>query len=99
MKLLTKTIKAKLIDNHNKQDGTKQFRAVVKLFNPIGAGTWYLSELAPERNIAFGWCQIHEREYGYVSLDELSEYKGRLGLGIERDKYFKPTSLEELYEN
>ena len=37
----------------------------------------------------------HEKEYGYVSLDELFEFKGQFGLGIERDKFFKPKSLEE----
>jgi len=99
MKLLTKAIRDKLISNHHKQDGTKSFRAVVKLFNPTGAGTWYLSELNPDTNVAFGICQIHEKEFGYVSIDELSEYKGTFGLGIERDRYFSPTSLEVLYEN
>ena len=98
MKLLTKAIRDKLISNHKKQDGTKSFRAVVKLFNPTGAGTWYLSELNPDTNVAFGICQIHEKEFGYVSLDELSEYKGTFGLGIERDLYFKPEKLEDLYE-
>jgi hypothetical protein len=99
MKLFTKAIRDKLVSNHRQQDGTKSFRAVVKLFNPTGAGTWYLSELDPETNVAFGVCQIHEKEFGYVSIDELSEYKGAFGLGIERDKYFKPTKLEDLYEN
>ena len=99
MKLFTKAIRDKLVSNHRQQDGTKSFRAVVKLFNPTGAGTWYLSELNPETNVAFGVCQIHEKEFGYVSIDELSEYKGAFGLGIERDKYFKPTKLEDLYEN
>tara|TARA_R100000231_G_scaffold64598_1_gene52193 strand:- start:172 stop:477 length:306 start_codon:yes stop_codon:yes gene_type:complete len=88
MKQLTKAIKDKLIANHKAQDGTKSFKAVTKLFNPVGAGTWYLSELDPETNVAFGLCEIHEKELGYVSLDELSEYTGPLGLGIERDKYF-----------
>lgn len=99
MKLFTKAIRDKLVSNHRQQDGTKSFRAVVKLFNPTGAGTWYLSELDPETNVAFGVCQIHEKEFGYVSIDELSEYKGAFGLGIERDKYFKPTKLEDIYEN
>ena len=98
MKLFTKAIRDKLISNHKKQDGTKSFRAVVKLFNPTGAGTWYLSELNPDTNVAFGICQIHEKEFGYVSIDELSEYKGTFGLGIERDLYFKPEKLEDLYE-
>ena len=97
MLLVTQAQRIKLIENHKAQDGTKEFKAEVKLFNPTGAGTWYLSELDPETNIAFGLCEIHEKELGYVSLDELSEYTGPLGLGIERDKYFSSNkhTLEE----
>ena len=95
MLLLTQAQKNKLIENHKAQDGTKDFKAVVKLFNPTGVGTWYLSELDPETNVAFGLCHLFEYELGYVSLDELSEFKGKLGLGIERDTSFKSTPLEE----
>ena len=95
MLLLTQAQKNKLVENHKAQDGTKEFKAVVKLFNPTGVGTWYLSELDPETNVAFGLCEIHEKELGYVNLDELSEFKGQFGLGIERDKYFTPKTLEE----
>ena len=90
MIILTKAIKEKLIANHKAQDGTKSFKAVLKLFNPTGIGTWYLSELDPETNIAFGLCCITEKELGYVNLDELLSFKGQFGLGIERDLYFKP---------
>ena len=95
MLLLTQAQKNKLVENHKAQDGTKEFKAVVKLFNPTGVGTWYLSELDPETNVAFGLCEIHEKELGYVSLDELSEFKGQFGLGIERDKYFISMSLND----
>ena len=96
MNLFTKAIKNKLIANHNNQDGTKTFKAVLKLFNPTGIGTWYLSELDPETNIAFGLCDLGTPELGYVSIDELQSFKGRMGLGIERDRWFQPTSFEEL---
>ena len=88
MKLLTETQRKKLIDNHNKQDGTKSFKVVVKLFDPQGSGTWFLTELNPDTNIAFGLCHITEAEIGYVDLDELQSYKGVFGLGIERDKFW-----------
>jgi len=96
MNLFTKAIKNKLIANHNNQDGTKTFKAVLKLFNPTGIGTWYLSELDPETNVAFGLCDLGTPELGYVSIDELQSFKGRMGLGIERDIWFQPTSFEEL---
>ena len=95
MQILTKAIKEKLIANHKEQDGTKSFKAVLKLFNPTGIGTWYLSELNPENNNAFGLCCLTEEEFGYVNLDELLGYKGQLGLGIERDRYFKPKTFDE----
>ena len=95
MKQITKAIREKLIANHKNQDGTKEFKAVLKLFNPTGLGTWYLSELDPETNVAFGLCHITDKEYGYVDLNELENFKGALGLGIERDKFFTPKTLEE----
>ena len=69
MMILTKAIKEKLIANHKAQDGTKSFKAELKLFNPTGIGTWYLSELNPENNNAFGLCCLTEEEFGYVKFD------------------------------
>ena len=96
MQLLTKAQKEKMIKNHQEQDGTKDFKAVVKLFNPTGNGTWYLSELDPETNTAFGLCHLGFPELGYVNLDELSNIKVSMGLGIERDRWFTPKTFEEL---
>lgn len=88
MKLLTKQQYDQLVKNNKEQDGSKDFKVVAKLFNPTGIGTWYLSELNPDTNVAFGLTNLHEKEFGYVSLDELKEFKGSFGLGIERDKLF-----------
>ena len=96
MKLMTQEQKNKMIKNHNDQDGSKDFKAVIKLFDPTGSGTWYLSELDPNTNIAFGLCDLGYPELGYVSLDELSNLKVKMGLGIERDLYFTPKTFEEL---
>ena len=97
MNLFTKAIREQLIKNHKKAEGSKSSLAYVKLFNPTGKGTWYLSELDPETNVAFGLCEILEKELGYVNLDELSEIFGPFGLGIERDKYF-PSNKHTLEE-
>ena len=93
----TKDLEDRLIANHKAQDGTKEFKAVAKLFNPCGAGTWYLSELDPETNVGFGLCVIWEKEIGYVDLNELKKKVNFLGLPIERDKYFSANkyTLEE----
>mgnify|MGYP003135518807 CR=1 FL=1 len=82
MKLFTSSIEKRLIKNY--QSNAKN----VKLFNPTGIGTWYLTEYNPETEIAFGLSCLHEKEIGYVSMKEIREYKGPFGLGIERDKYF-----------
>jgi hypothetical protein len=89
-KMFTKEQYEKLVANHKAQDGSKTFKAVVKLFNPSGLGTWYLSELNPETNEAFGLCCLQDKEYGYVSIDEIKAQRcPPFGLPIERDKFFK----------
>jgi|TARA_R110002124_G_scaffold200430_1_gene367135 hypothetical protein len=104
MKILTKSIKERLIKNHqenekllNKGLQEKKFNAVVKLFNPTGSGSWYLSELEPDTNIAFGLSNISHKELGYIDLNELQSFKGQFGLGIERDIHFEANkhSLED----
>lgn len=35
-------------------------------------------------------------EWGYQSLNELQELRGRFGLGIERDLHFKPCAFSEV---
>ena len=99
MILLTKKIREKLIKNHLEQDGTKTFKAEVKLFNPCGVGTWYLSELNPDTNVAFGLCELHEKELGYVSIDELKEIELPFFLKIERDLYYQPTHFSDLMQS
>lgn len=64
---------------------------VVKLFTPDGGATWLLTELDPaEPEIAFGLCDLGMGcpELGYVSLAEIREVRGRLGLPVERDRHF-----------
>ena len=97
-KMFKKSQYKKLVENFTNQDGTKDFKVVVKLFNPGGAGTWYLSELNPKTNEAFGLADIQEKELGYISIDELNNFKGFMGLGIERDAGFPENkiSFEEL---
>ena len=95
MKLLTKEILKKL-PPINKQDG-KGYDAIayVKFFDPQGSWTWYATEFDGQDTF-FGLVDGHEKELGYFSLSELKSYRGRFGLGIERDLYFKPTTLKEL---
>lgn len=89
MKLLLDKHINQMIKNHQEQDGSKSFKAVVKLFNPAGMGTWYLSELNPDTNMAFGLSCLHEKELGDVSMDEIKSLKLPFGLKIERDIMFE----------
>ena len=87
-------------NNNRSADQTVQvFKPVVKLFNPTGSGTWYLTELAPD-NMGFGICQLHEIELGYVSLNALNELRLPLGLSIEKDISFsaKGQTIYQLLE-
>lgn len=71
-------------------DGTMVY---VKLFDPTGSFTWFITEYNPYTNEAYGYIKSEFPEHGYVSLQELAYTKGRLGIGIEIDTNFKPTTL------
>jgi len=65
---------------------------VVKLFTPDAGATWLLTEIDPDDNDhAFGLCDLGlgMPELGWVSLQELANVRGRLGLPIERDLHFR----------
>lgn len=67
----------------------------VKFFDPMGSWTWYATEFDGEDTF-FGWVDGTYPELGYFSLSELSGYRGRFGLGIERDRHFTPRPLSEV---
>ena len=92
MKLFTTSIEKRLIKNFEINNGKEHpvdHKVVVKLFNPTGIGTWYLTYMNPESNVAWGLAHIHEKEQGFINVAELKEFKGRMGLGIERDRMFE----------
>jgi hypothetical protein len=96
MKLLTKALLRRFAQVGS-QEHRKDPIVIAKFFNPTGGGTWYATEYDPKSRIFFGYVSIFgdwNDEWGYFSLDELKSYKGRFGLGIERDLYFgeKPAS-------
>ena len=71
--------------------------APVKLFTPDSSWTWYLSEFDGD-DLLFGLAIGMEIELGYVSLSELQEVRGPLGLPIERDLYYVSKTFRELIE-
>ena len=65
---------------------------VVKLFTPDAGATWLLTEIDPDdHDHAFGLCDLGlgAPELGWVSLQELTTVRGRLGLPVERDLHFR----------
>jgi hypothetical protein len=89
MKLLTQPILKKLKKNASMNDSLESImdkKPVAKLFNPTGAGTWWLWSI--QDDVFLGVAEIHEREVGYFTLNELKSFKGLFGLGIERDMYY-----------
>lgn len=94
MLLLTKEIRKQLPALGATAEQTDPI-AIVKLFNPCGIGTWWACEFDPDSGIFFGKADLGFPELGSFSLDELLDYKGPLGLGIERDLYFTSKPLSQ----
>lgn len=91
MILITDELRTRLLANGAAETVTNHV-PVVKLFNPVGAATWLLTELDKDGDTLFGLCDLGFGfpELGSISLAELEAVKGPLGLGIERDLYFAP---------
>jgi len=102
MELLT----SEIIEEFKKQGDTsyktaEEVKIIAKFFNPTGVGTWFATEYDPVDKIFFGYANIGDpemAELGTFSLDELQEFKGRFGLGIERDLFFKDKTLKEVMD-
>ena len=94
MKLIKKDQMDRLLKNGQKHSTGEDvdFKPVVKLFTPDAGATWLLTEIDPEYpDQAFGLCDLGLGfpELGYVSMTEIRGVRGRLGLPVERDMYFK----------
>lgn len=94
MKLLTDEIRSKLLENGARMDSDPDFDPdpVVKFFTPDANATWLISAMYPdESGILFGLCDLGVGfpELGDVSLQELEELRGKMGLPVERDLHFR----------
>jgi hypothetical protein len=91
MMLLTKEIvRAFEKQGDTSQKSADEIKVICKLFNPSGAGTWYLYERIDE-DIFMCFANLGDpqmAECGTVSLTELKDFRGMFGLGIERDRWF-----------
>jgi len=98
MKLLTAEL-VRRFAKIGRQEEVKDPIVVAKFFNPTGAGTWYATEYDPESRCFFGYVILfgdYNDEWGSFTLDELENFRGRFGLGIERDRFFRERPISEI---
>lgn len=93
--LIPDDLRDRLIDNgrvSEERDGFDPF-PVVKLFTPDAGATWLITEAYPEDGDLrlFGLMDLGlgSPELGYAMLSEIEDARGKLGLPVERDLYFK----------
>lgn len=60
----------------------------LKVFDPCSSWTWYATEYDPQERLFFGLVVGLEEELGYFSLDELEAARNRMGLPLERDRWW-----------
>jgi hypothetical protein len=100
MKLFTSAIDKKLFSQYALGSDLSKQLAVVKIFNPTGTGTWFIINSDPD-DPDYLWAIVdlgYGAEVGSVSRSQLENYRGRFGLGFERDTSFTPINAEELLQ-
>lgn len=96
MVLLTK----KIIKQLPKLNSTENIKledkiVIVKFF--LSDWTWYACEF-DGKDTFFGLVDGLELEWGYFLLSKLKSLHNSLGLGVERDKYFKQCKVKDIKE-
>jgi hypothetical protein len=103
MKIITKEIEnAFAKQGYTGDKSMKDIKIILKLFNPGGVGTWYVYEKEDE-DIYWAFANLNDpinAECGTISMQELTSYRGRFGLKIERDMSFEPLkmTLQEVWD-
>jgi hypothetical protein len=87
MTLLPEILRTRLLRNGAASCETDHV-PVVKFFNPLGVGTWLITEMMADGDTLFGLCDLGEPELGCVSLAEIAAVRLPFGLIIERDVNF-----------
>lgn len=94
MMLLTQEIRRKFPPLYATEiKDPKDIPIIAKFFTPDSSWTWYATEFDGEDTF-FGYVVGHEKEMGYFSLAELKSARGKMGLPIERDRWFSGTLAE-----
>lgn len=99
MRLFNKTIDRQLFKQYPLGSDLSKQEVVAKIFNPMGSGTWFILNSDPN-DPDYLWAIVdlgYGAEVGSVSRSDLETYRGRFGLGFERDLGFDPINAKELY--
>ena len=99
MKLMTKNIEKQARAQYPKGNALESQKVVAKFFDPTGSWTWYVMNQDPEDpDYLWGIVKGFAVETGSFSLSKLKSVRGGFGLGIERDRWFRPLPALEVWE-
>jgi hypothetical protein len=97
MKLMTKELEKIIPPFYSGEDIELEDKIVyAKFFLPDANFTWYILEYDKESNTIFALVDGLDIELGYVSIEELEQVRGHMGLHVERDLYFTPVRYGDL---
>ena len=97
MKLMTKELEKTIPPFYSGEDTELKDKIVyAKFFLPDAQWTWLALEYDRESNSIFALVDGLDIELGYVSIEELEQVRGHMGLHVERDLYFKPIRYGDL---
>ena len=77
-------------------DGKPNSQRKVLLHYFFGGCDWWLLERSEDGAELYGYCKIHEAEFGYVTLRELTTTRVNPVYGIELDFHWKPQTLSRV---
>jgi len=99
MKLLTEQMRKTLPSLGSTAEESNPM-CVAHLFNPVGAGDWYIIEGGEVNGeyIFYGIANIIAPDFGEFLLSELENVKLPFGLTIERDLYWTPKPAQEVFK-
>lgn len=101
MKLFSKEVNLKLFKQYPKGGDLQNQVVVTKIFNPYGAGRWYLINSDPD-DPDYIWAIVQMGsivEVGSVSRNQLESIRIKpFNLPLERDLYFDPVNAAELFK-
>lgn len=101
MKLITKEIESAFErQGYTGDKQPKDIKVIMKLFNPVGVGTWYVYEKEDD-DIYWAFVNLGDpmmAECGTISMSEITSLRLPMGMKIERDMYFGNHTLQEVID-